>query len=130
MTSTSGERDLERILAALSATRQPGEYVFVSVTPGGDAELDPVATVREAEGVTMVLAREDADRAGLGYDFVGAWLTLDVHSALDAVGLTAEVSTRLARAGISCNVIAGRHHDHLFVPVDRADEALALLNPG
>jgi hypothetical protein len=121
-----GERDPERLRADLSARREPGEFVFV--TTGSDRDdLRPVATIRERQGLTMVLDRDTADRAGLSYDFVAAWLTLEVHSALNAVGLTATVSTRLAEAGIACNVIAGYHHDHLFVAVERADDAVALL---
>ena len=123
----SGERDLGRLLAELTAKRNPGEYVFVTVADAPDPKLEPVATIREDEGTTLVLEREAARRAGFDEGFVAAWLTLEVHSALDAVGLTAEVAGRLARAGISANVVAGYHHDHLFVPVDRADEALALL---
>ena len=72
--------------------------------------------------------RERADALGVSYDYLAAWITLRVHSALDAVGLTAAVSTALAGAGISCNVIAGYHHDHLLVPVDRAADALAALS--
>lgn len=73
------------------------------------------------------MRQEQADRAGLAYDFVAAWITLRVHSALHAVGLTATVSTALAAGGISCNVVAGHHHDHLLVPVDRAHDALLIL---
>jgi ketosteroid isomerase-like protein len=101
---------------------RPGEYVFVA----GDVP-GAVATVVEAEGPSAVVERERADAAGLPYDLVAAWITLTVHSALDAVGLTAEVSARLAEAGIACNVVAGARHDHLFVPADRAQEALAAL---
>nr|WP_269151213.1 ACT domain-containing protein [Spelaeicoccus albus] len=61
------------------------------------------------------------------YSFVAGWITLQVHSALDAVGLTAAVSTALATAEISCNVIAGNYHDHLLVPIDRLDDALGVL---
>jgi uncharacterized protein len=75
----------------------------------------------------VVVARERADELGLSYDFAAAWITLRVHSALDAVGLTAAVSRALAHAGLSCNVLAGLHHDHLLVPAGRADEALAVL---
>ena len=95
-----------------------------------DALLEPrmiEATVREDEGLSVVLRRERADALGLAYDYVAAWITLRVHSALDAVGVTAAVSTALAAAGLSCNVIAGYHHDHLLVPADRTDEALAVL---
>ncbi len=116
------ERDLARLLAGMRPELRPGEYVFVPGEPD-----DALATVREPEGPSAVIAREAADAAGLPYDFVAAWITLTVHSALDAVGLTAEVGARLADAGIACNVIAGARHDHLLVPHDRAQDALAAL---
>lgn len=126
---SSGERDLERLLAAMAPERRPGEFVYVSVgDPHAAAALDAHATVREDEGLCAVVDREAADAHDLPYDFVAAWITLTVHSALDAVGLTAAVATRLAGAGISCNVVAGLRHDHLLVPVERADEAVALLS--
>ena len=123
------ERDLDRLLAAMDPVRRPGEWVFVSLAPGHAvaAALPSAATVVEGEGTTHVVERHVADEHGLAYDFVAAWLTLRVHSALDAVGLTAAVAGALARAGISCNVLAGAHHDHLLVPVDRAEDALAAL---
>ena len=104
----------------------PGRFVFVSlpeVPPGAD----PVAMVVEPEGTSLVLPADVADSLGLHCDFVAAMITLRVHSALDAVGLTAAVSSALATAGIACNVVAGYHHDHLFVPHDRAQEAVAIL---
>lgn len=91
------------------------------------AEVDARAIVHEDEGFSYVVARADADRLGLAYDFVGAWITLGVTSSLGDLGLTALVSRALAGAGISCNVLAGYHHDHLLVPVARAREARALL---
>ncbi|WP_309058269.1 ACT domain-containing protein [Streptomyces sp.] len=121
------ERDLGRLLAGLRPLRNPGAYVFTTVDGPAPAGLDPVVTVAEAEGRTLVVRREEADAAGLAYDYVAAWITLRVHSALDAVGLTAAVARELAAAGLSCNVVAGFHHDHLFVEHDGADEALRLL---
>jgi hypothetical protein len=122
-----GERDLGRLLAELRPVRRAGQFVVVSL-PRGESCPDALATVDEGdEGVTHVVAREVADEHGWEYDFVGAWLTMEVHSALDAVGMTAAISTALTRAGISCNVIAGYHHDHLLVPHDRADESIAAL---
>ena len=123
----AGVRDLDRLLSDMAPRRAPGTYVFTTVPGAPPAGLTPFATVREDEGLTLVLLREDADRAGLSYDLLTARITLLVHSDLAAVGLTAAVSTALAGAGITCNVLAGFHHDHLFVPADRADDALDVL---
>lgn len=106
----------------------PGRYVYVTVPGPAPDGLDPIATVREDEGRTLVVRQEEADAAGLASDYVAAWITLRVHSALDSVGLTAAVAGELAAAGLSCNVVAGFHHDHLFVPHDRATEALGVLH--
>ena len=86
------------------------------------------ATIVEEEGTTTVLATTDAERLGIRPEFVAAWLTLGVHSPLGAVGLTAAVATALAEEGIPCNVLAGYHHDHLLVPAQQADRALAVLS--
>ena len=83
--------------------------------------------MREDEGVTVVATRAAAERNGWAFDFEAAWLTLDVHSALEAVGLTAAFSAALGAADIPCNVLAGFHHDHLLVPVDRVDDAIVCL---
>ena len=113
--------DLSELLATLSPRRVPGEFVFVSVAdPPRDADIR--ALVREDEGVSCVLERNEADRRGLHYDLVLAWITLDVTSSLETVGLTHAVSEALTRFGIGCNVVAGYHHDHLLVPRDLADE--------
>jgi uncharacterized protein len=122
----SGERDLQRLISAMAPDLRPGAWVF---TTGGGVPVGctPLVTVREDEGTTVVLEREEADRLGLPYEYVAAMITLRVHSALDAVGLTAFVAGRLAGAGMSCNVVAGYHHDHLFVPFDRGAEAVAVL---
>src|SRR6476620_5015844 len=104
-----------------------GEYVFTTVAEGVPLGVAPVVTVVEPEGLTLVLTREDAEHAGLAYDYVAGWITLLVATTLDQIGITASSSAKLAEAGISCNVVAGYHHDHLFVPHDRADEAVALL---
>ncbi|TJZ44016.1 ACT domain-containing protein [Streptomyces piniterrae] len=124
----TGERDLRALLSGMRPELNQGPYVFTTV-PGAVPEgLTPVVTVAEQEGRTLVVRQEDADRAGLAYDYVAGWITLRVHSALDAVGLTAAIATELAAAGLSCNVVAGFHHDHLFVPYDAADEALRRLS--
>ncbi|MFD7554857.1 MULTISPECIES: ACT domain-containing protein [unclassified Streptomyces] len=124
----SGESDLRKLLSGMRPELNDGAYVFCTVpgtaVPAGTA---PVATIREHEGLTLVLRQEEADAAGLAYDYTAGWITLRVHSALDAVGLTAAFAAELGAHGLSCNVIAGYHHDHLFVEADRAAEAVAVL---
>lgn len=110
----------------MEPTLREGEFVFTDTSPL-PADVVVEASVREAEGPSAVISREDADRLGLPYDFVAAWITLTVHSSLDAVGLTAAVSSALAGAGISCNVIAGLRHDHLLVPADAVEPAMEAL---
>ena len=122
----SGETDLARLLATIQPIVREGEFVFIPLTATPDVEC--LATIVEAVGVTCVVRRETADEQGWPYDFVAGWITLEVHSALAAVGLTAAVSTALADAGVSCNVIAGYFHDHLLVPSDRMADALAALS--
>jgi uncharacterized protein len=96
----------------------------------GDAVPDgvnPITTVCEDEALTLVLSQQEADRHGLAYEAPQAWITLRVHSALAAVGMTAAVSAALTQAGISCNVVAAFHHDHIFVPLQRGPEARQVL---
>ena len=122
-----GESDLATLLASLSPELLPGEFVMATVAAEIAASLPAHAVIREAEGITVVLAREEADAAGIVYDFVARWITLTVHSSLDAVGMTAAFAASLTREGISCNVLAGFFHDHLLVPADRADDAVRAL---
>lgn len=120
--------DLPTLLRSLRPVLNAGVYAFASVPPDADPSgLAPLATFREAEGLTVIVDADDADRAGLDVAFRAAWITLTVHSDLAAVGLTAAVAGALAEIGVSCNVLAAVHHDHLFVPVADADRALACL---
>ncbi len=128
----TGERDLVALLRGLSPRLNDGSYVYAQVRASVPDGANPIVMVQEDEGITLVLAQEQADQLGLAYEFVAAWITLEMHSALEAVGLTAAVSRVLTEAGISANVIAGYTHDHLLVPRDRADDAmraLATLSP-
>lgn len=114
------------MLASLAVERRPGTFTYVTGEWPGLAGAAH-ATVIEAEGATYVVPVEAAEAAGAPVEFVGAWLTLTVWSSLEAVGLTAAFSRVLADSGIPCNVLAGFHHDHIVVPADRADEAIAAL---
>ena len=120
--------DLALLLESLQPVLNTGTCVFACLPPGQAlAGLEPLATFREAEGLTVVLPEAAARQAGLPVLFRAAWITLNVHSDLHAVGLTAAVAGALAQAGIACDVLAAAHHDHLFVPVEATQQALQCL---
>ncbi len=117
----------QEMIAGMSPDLKLGEYVFCAAGDRDWMALNPLAMFREAEGVSLILERDAAEAAGFPIAAPMALITLNVYSALDGVGLTAAVATALAEAGIACNMVAALNHDHVFVPVDRADEALAIL---
>ncbi|AJX94729.1 ACT domain-containing protein [Burkholderia pseudomallei] len=122
------EKDLVTLCATLSPVMALPVYVYCTfsdfVLPTG---LPALCTVRESEGLTAIVERADAQRFGLSYTFDARLITLSVHSSLEAIGFIAVISRKLAGAGIPCNVIAGYYHDHVLVPVHRADDAMTLL---
>ncbi|KAE9650865.1 ACT domain-containing protein [Pseudomonas sp. PB106] len=124
----AGETSLTTLLRSMSPQLNAGEYVFCTL-PGGQlpSGVDIIGSFREQEGLTVILERSDAEQASFSFDYVAAWITLNVHSALEAVGLTAAFATALGKAGISCNVIAGYYHDHLFVGQADAEHAMQVL---
>lgn len=123
-----GETDLAKMLATLAVQRRPGVYTYVAVevpTPGLLAAAD--AMVVEGQLTSLVIPVEAAERAGLPVAVAMAWLTLTVQSSLEAVGLTAAFAAALGKRDIPCNVLAGYHHDHILVPVERVDDAIDAL---
>lgn len=129
----AGIETLAELLRSLEPELDPAQYVFLTAAAGIDVStLDPIGTFGESEGTTLIVdvaVLETAHSLGCRPEEPPrmALITLRVHSSLLAVGLTAAVATVLAGAGISCNVVAGYFHDHLFVPVDDAGTALELL---
>ena len=124
----NGTTSLDELIRAMRPVLNPGAYVFCLAPESGlPVGIEPIGWFREAEGVTVILPQAATDAAGLAYTLVCAWITLQVHSDLAAVGLTAAVSAALAKAGISCNVVAGLYHDHLFVPLSEGERAVGVL---
>ncbi len=126
----SGETDLAKMLQSISVTKRTDDYVVVALSPTDDVPTlgnGVAAVIDEREGPTVISTIKRAAHEGWPHDFVAAWLTIDVHSALEAVGLTAAFSRQLGRAGIPCNVIAGFHHDHILVPHDKSDAAIEVI---
>ncbi|WNZ57343.1 ACT domain-containing protein [Microbulbifer sp. MKSA007] len=125
----SGIIELERLLSEMNPELIEDEFVFCTVS-GSLAqyiEWNPLASLNEKEGLTLVLTKDIASREGLQFKNTYKQITLTVHSSLEAVGLTAAVSNKLASKGISANVIAAYFHDHIFVQSEKAREALIAL---
>jgi len=125
----SGETNLEKLLKNISPNLKDGVYVFCTVDPAKLAELDvtSIGSFVENEGVTLILSKPEAEKHKLEYSFPSRMITLNVHSSLGAVGFLAAVTTELASAGISVNAISAFYHDHLFVLVDRVNDAMKIL---
>ena len=125
---TSPSRDLLTLLRNLEPELRPGVVAFCPVPRDVDPTTTPwIALIEEEEGLTAVVPEETAAARGWAVSFRARLITLRVYSDLESIGLTAAVAQALATAGISCNVIAAVRHDHIFVPVDRDDDAMAVL---
>jgi len=123
------EGNLEKLLQNMKPEMHDGIFVFCSIPEDEKipATLQPVHIFREREGTAFIIRREEAEAAGLPHQFASRMITLTVHSSLEAIGLLAAVTGRLADAGISVNAVSAFYHDHLFVPAYRANAALHLL---
>lgn len=125
----NGETNLNELLKNMKPHHKEGEYVFCTVKGASKINLaDVVMTFKETEGTTLLLTKEHADELQLPYSLVFSWITLTVHSSLEAVGLTAAFSQALAKESVSCNVVAAFYHDHLFVPQADTNKAMQILN--
>ena len=126
--TSSGETDLSVILKTLKPVLNEGDFVFCTVNDAITINPDEVISFfREKEGHTIIVRKEWADERSLSYSFIASWITLTVHSSLSAVGLTTVFSKALSEKGISCNVVAACHHDHIFVDRKDAAEAMRIL---
>ena len=124
-----GEKKLGSLLKKLKPTLNEGDYVFCNQKDFNECDFKNILMFfKEQEGITMILTQEEADRRQFEYSFIAKWITLAVHSSLAAVGLTAAFSKALAEEDISCNVVAGYFHDHIFVDKKDAQKAMAVLN--
>lgn len=124
----AGELRLNILLQCMRPRLNQGDYVFVILPTSMQVpSADIIMLFQEKEGTTLILEQQKADDLGLPYDFVSSWITLDVQSSLEAVGLTAAVSNALAKNNISCNVIAAYYHDHIFVAKSDGEKALKAL---
>jgi len=125
----AGETDLKTLLASMTPELLDDTYVFATLAPGVPRPegLEPVMVFREREGTTLIVTEAAAKAAGLAASFRCRMITLNIHSSLEAVGFLAAITTRLAGASMGVNPVSAFYHDHLFVPAERAEEAMGLL---
>ena len=125
----TGETNLGTLLRSMKPIRHPKVYVFCSVADQ-NLNLDglqPICLFKETEGTTLILTQTEADTHAFSYAVRFCMITLSIHSSLEAVGFLAAITAKLAEKGISVNPVSAYYHDHLFIPLERADEAMALL---
>jgi len=124
----SGEKNLEELLKNLEPKLNNGEYVYTKVSDFSKINSEDILMLfKEKEAITLILKREIADKLNLSYEYICSWITLAIHSSLEAVGLTAAFSKALGEANISCNVVAGYYHDHIFVDIKDSNRAMNVL---
>lgn len=130
-----GEKDLKKLLQSLSPVRHSEIYVFCTINTralnalGSNPlnSLKPLASFQEKEGLSLIVSKHEADKNGFAYEGEFNLISLNVYSSLDAVGLTAVISKKLAENNISANIVAAYHHDHLLVPVSDTEQAMRVL---
>ena len=124
----SGEKNLTVLLKNMKPILHEGEFVFCCVQNFENIDFQElICSFKEEEGTTIIVAKSFADRVGLPYTFVASWITLKIHSSLEAVGFTAAFSNALSDEGIGCNVIAAFYHDHLFIHKACSARAIRIL---
>lgn len=125
----TGLSNLNELLKEMKPVHQAGDFVFCSIADLASVPLNSIILMfKEDEGYTIIAEKKLADDLGLHYSYVASWITLTVHSSLDAVGFTAAFSKALSENDISCNVIAAFYHDHIFVNKKDIDKAMSVLN--
>lgn len=125
----TGETDLNTLLRTMTGTLIEDVFGFVTLKDAKiPAGVSPLMVFQEAEGTTLILRKAEAEAAQIPFEFPSRMITLNVHSSLEAVGFMAKIATALAAEGMGVNPVAGFHHDHIFVPVGREQDALRILD--
>ena len=124
----SGEKNIRKLIKEMNPVLNVGEYVFTTVSDINSVSRSiTIFEFKEEEGTTIVLEKSKANELNLQYQFIALWITLKIHSSLEAVGLTAAFSSELAKHNISCNIVSGYYHDHIFVAIKDGQKTIKIL---
>ena len=126
----TGIKELETLLSNVDPVLDQRSFVFCTFPDFNSDDicrLNPIGMFQEKEGVTLIITKQQAIDSHIDYESVYKLISLNVHSSLDAVGLTAAFSAKLAEKNISANVVAAYYHDHIFVPEEKAEQALIAI---
>jgi len=125
-----GIKNLDELIKSMKPELNRGKFVFCTILKDklDMLKVKPMMLFEEKEGITIIIKKEDADNNKLNYENIWAMITLNVHSDLSAIGFLARITNKLAENGISVNAVSAFYHDHLFVPFDKAEMAIKLLN--
>ncbi|PIU21550.1 MAG: hypothetical protein COT15_01740 [Candidatus Diapherotrites archaeon CG08_land_8_20_14_0_20_34_12] len=122
-------KDLNKLIKSMKPALAKDNFVFCTLSEKQllKLKIKPKLIFREKEGVTVIVDKKIADKNSLKYSSVWAMITLTIHSDLNAVGFLAAITNKLAKYGITVNVVSAYYHDHLFVPFKKAKKAMLLL---
>ena len=125
----SGEKDLQKLLKNMKPEHNSGDYVFCKIEKVENINLNEIEMLfKEKEAFTLILKKENAEKLNLEYSVVMSWITLSVHSSLEAIGLTAAFSNALSEHEISCNVVAAYYNDNIFIDKKDTVKAMEILS--
>ena len=126
-----GQTDLKKILESIDPYLVDESFIFMTTDQSLSSisnTLNPIASFKENEGLTLVITQATADKNAITYDSVFSCISLGVHSSLESYGLISIISRELTQNNISTNVFSGYYHDHIFVQSGKADKALEIIS--
>lgn len=124
----SGLTDLQQTLQSLKVLCDDIEYGFASIENESQIDRNKVlATFHENGRLAVIAPLNYLNSLNIENEGPYAKLTIDIHTSLELVGLTAVMATELAKNGISANVVAAFYHDHVFVQYELRKQAIDLL---
>ena len=118
-----GQTDLKKILESIDPYLVDESFIFMTTDQSLSSisnTLNPIASFKENEGLSIVITQATADKNAITYDSVFSCISLGVHSSLESYGLISTISRELTQNNISTNVFSGYYHDHIFVQSGKA----------